>query len=464
MKHSHIYLVHLLLTCLLLVCTALFSCRRWVEIDMPIDKITAAKTFSSNETATAAVLGLYSQMMPTLPFFSCGGTSIYAGLSSDELLLTSTTSTEETEFQQNKLSASNGTISLNFWQRAYKLIYQANACIEGLQASPTLKPGVKDQLLAESRFTRAWIYYYLVNLFGDVPLVLTTDYKLNATLPRALQSQVYQQIVQDLLQAKSALPATYPTAGKVRPNKWAAAALLARVYLHLQDWNQAETEATDIISSGTYGLVTNLNNVFLANSNEAIWQLAPVESGFNTTESRYFVPVTTATVKPTYILSPALLSAFETGDVRRTSWVASKTIAPDVFYYPFKYKVRNVGLPVTENYMVMRYAEVLLIRAEARAQQDKITEAKLDLNAIRSRASLAGTTANTKQDLLTAVEKERRIEFFAEWGHRWIDLKRTGRVDLVLGTKPNWTSTGALYPIPLNDMLRNPFLKQNPGY
>ena len=450
---------------LLLICVTGLSCKKFVTVDLPVDKVTAETVFSNEETATSAVVGIYSQMMPTIPFYSCGGTTIYAGLSADEFQLTNATNAEDVEFEQNKLSVANSTLSFNFWQRAYKIIYQSNACIEKLSASSILRPLTRDQLLGEAKFIRAFHYFYLLNLFGEVPLVTGTDYRKNALLPRTPAREIYAQIVSDLMEAKSLLAAVYPSAGRVRPNKQAAIALLARVYLYQQDWAAAEKEATEIINTGAYSLLTNLADVFLATSNEAIWQLMPVESGFNTTEARSFIPTTSASTKPAYAVTSQLLAAFEQGDARKSAWLASKTVAGQPYYYPFKYKVRNLSLPVTEYYMVLRYAEQLLIRAEARAHQDNITGAKHDLDSIRSRAGLPPSIATDKESLLTAIEHERQIELMAEWGHRWFDLRRTGKVDAVIGNmKPSWQSSAALFPIPLTEILQNPSLTQNQGY
>jgi hypothetical protein len=120
----------------------------------------------------------------------------------------------------------------------------------------------------------------------------------------------------------------------------------------------------------------------------------------------------------------------------------------------------------TEYLMVLRLAEQFLIRAEARAHQKNLADAISDLNIIRHRAGLPDLSSSLVQaDVLAAVEKEKRIEFFAEFGHRWFDLKRTGRVDAVLAPiKPLWTSTAAFYPLPFSELQKDPNLTQNPGY
>lgn len=456
---------HLMYLIVLLQWLVLSSCKKFIEVELPIDKITSATVFSSDETASAAVDGIYSQMMPVSLFYSSGATTIYGGLSADELMLTNATVAEQAEFESNTLRPDNNIVWSAFWQRAYKLIYQSNACIENLSRSNTLTPKLKDRLMGEALFLRAFHYFLLTNLFGPVPLITSTDFQMTASTPRTDVSEIYNQIKADLQQAKLLLPVAYTGAGRIRPNRWAASALLARVHLYQREWASAEIEASAVISSGSYSLVLNPANVFLATSTESVWQLAPVEIGFNTTEPRYLVPVPTGTTKPTYALRTGLLSVFEPGDTRKNAWVGSKTVGSETLYFPFKYKVRNLNLPVTENYVVLRYAEVLLIRAEARAHQNKITEGKADLNTIRVRAGLSPSNPLTSDMLITAIEKERRIELFAEWGHRWFDLIRTGRAGEVLPPlKPGWHAGSTLFPIPLPEILRNPTLTQNPGY
>jgi len=408
------------------------------------------------------MLGIYAQMMITTPMIGSGGVTIYTGLSADELDYTGTTAAIA-EFRINSLTPVNSYVSTDFWQRAYAYIYHINAVIEGIAASEKMSATAKTQLTAEAMFMRAYLYYYLVNLFGDVPLITVTDHEKNMVVSRTPVTQVMEQIVNDLSFAKQHLPLQLSGFIKTRPNSYAASAMLARVYLHFQRWDEAETEATKVMSSGVFTLVTNTDMVFNANSNEAILQLAPVASNFNTTEGSSFIPAS-ATARPNYVLTANLLAAFETNDKRKTSWTRTVTVASQPYTHPFKYKIRS-GATVTEYYMLLRLAELYLLRAEARAEQNKLADAKTDLNMIRSRAGLANSTAITKGDILTAIEKERRIELFAEWGHRWIDLKRRNRADAVLQLiKPDWQPHDVLYPIPNSQILVNRLLTQNPGY
>lgn len=465
MRHQT-YIINLACSCILLVLLFVFvSCRKSLQVSGPINQITSDNVFANDETATAAVTGLYSQMQPTLLFFSCGGTTVYTGLMADEFYKTNTINNEEMEFEQNELKATNSIVFQNFWLRAYQHIYQVNVCIERLEAANGVSSTVNKQLLGEALFARAFLHFYLSAYFGDVPLLTKSSYEANAQEGRKPIAEVTAQIISDLQRAKDLLVADYPTNGRVRPNKWTACALLARVYLYEQKWSEAETEASLVILSGSYSLLTNLSEVFLGNSNETIWQLMPVEPGFNVTEARYLIPTAATTSRPNFPLTSLLVNAFEANDLRKTNWVATKTVSGQLFNYPFKYKIRNIGLPVTEYYMVFRYAEQLLIRAEARAQQNKISEGLSDLNVIRTRAGLLSSSANDKTSLLNAIEQERRVELFAEWGHRWFDIKRTGKSTQVLSPlKPGWQPTDILFPIPQSELLKNPKLTQNPGY
>ncbi len=170
--------------------------------------------------------------------------SLMTGLSSDELDLFSelTDQTYQT-FYQNRLEMLNASSSngISYWSELYNKIFICNSAIEGLMQSEKLTPSVKNQLLGEAKFTRAFFYFHLINLFGDVPLVTTTDYKVNSNLERSSISSVYQQMITDLKEAKDLLRIVFfgwcfaaEYAGvqeRVRPTTWAASALLARVYL-----------------------------------------------------------------------------------------------------------------------------------------------------------------------------------------------------------------------------------------
>ncbi len=445
-----------------LVSTGLVSCRKFIQVDPPITQLVSATVFTSDISASAAVTAIYINTISTINGLASGGLTLYAGLSADEFVNYSTSS-DQAQFYKNTLTSANSNNN-NLWSEAYNRIYAANAVIEGLANSSQVTDATKKQLVGEAKFIRAFFYFYLVNLYGDVPLTTTTNYKSNASIPRSSQSAVYQQIIADLTDAGSLLEADYSYSGgeRVRPNKRAAAALLARVYLYTHDWKDAETQATAVINNtALYRLVTDLDSVFLKNSSEAIWQLMPVGTQVNTNEGEAFILTTTPNSQA---ISRQLLNSFEPGDNRVQKWISSIVAGGQTYYYPYKYKIKT-GLPVTEYYMVMRLAEQYLVRAEARAEQNNINGAQADLNIIRNRAGLPNTTASTQATLLTAIQQERQAELFCEWGNRWLDLKRTGRADAILApVKASWNASDTLYPIPLAQIQNDPNITQNPGY
>jgi hypothetical protein len=161
--------------------------------------------------------------------------------------------------------------------------------------------------------------------------------------------------------------------------------------------------------------------------------------------------------------------AFEADDLRYTEWVRSKTVSGVEYFYPYKYRVRTPasGDPHKEYTTLLRLAEQYLIRAEARAWQNKLTgvnSAQADVNVIRARAGLPNTLASTQEELFMVIAHERRVELFTE-GHRWFDLVRAGNADAVLSpVKPDWNATDSRWPVPLAELTKNPMLTQNPGY
>lgn len=461
MKINYIKITFLIL--LVIVSFYFTACKKFVAVDDPNDQFNSDKVFSDSTTATGAVTGIYSEMLTNRNLFANSATTLYAGMSSDELYYY--TPGLKDEFSNNQITQENHiNIDNSFWIPAYKYIYAANLCIEKLSQSQKLSTSLKTQLTGEAKFIRAFCYFHLINLFGDVPFLTSTRYQDNATAPRVGVSEVYSQIINDLNEAKTLLSAKYPTSQRVRPNKWTAAALLSRCYLYTNRWQEAESEANAIINSSQYVLETDLNTVFLKNSREAIWQILPVRPGFNTYEGLEILP-TSSFSPPTYIMRPDLLNSFEIGDNRKMAWTNSRVYNGNTLYYPYKYKIPN-GSSLNEYYMVFRLAEQYLIRAEAEVNQNKMTEAIADINIIRSRAGLPGTDANNKESIKLAIEHERRVELFCEWGNRWYDLKRTDRANNILSPLKGstWQSTDVLWPIPRQEINLNPSLTQNQGY
>ncbi|MET7000360.1 RagB/SusD family nutrient uptake outer membrane protein [Chitinophaga defluvii] len=453
------------------LCIVASSCKKYLELNAPKDQLLDKLVFTTDESATAAVVGIYNQMVDNPYEFAAGATTKYVSLSADELDYTVSDQDYE-EYENNALMPRNAYLSL-LWSPCYKYIYQSSACIAGIEKSGTITAGVKQQLLGEAKFLRAFCYFYLVNFFGEVPLITGTDFEQNAIQPKTAEQKVYEYIVTDLKDAKALLSSGYVTGEKVRANSWSAAALLARVYLYMQDWEKAGIAANEVIQSGLYLPLSHPDSVFLKNSKEAIWQLMPTNSSINTREGVDFIPAVSPSALPFFVIKEELLESFEEEDIRRKSWIGIKTVEGKDYAYPYKYKVNRTVGEIKEYYTVFRLAEQYLIRAEARAHLGQYDGSREDVNAIRKRAGLSGITAAGQAGLLAAIERERRIEFMFEWGHRWFDLKRTPAIDVSGKTradevlsliKPNWRSTAVIYPVPQAEIDANPFLKQSPGY
>jgi hypothetical protein len=442
------------------------SCRKFVTIPPPENQLVTSTVFADSADATTAVLGIYINMMETTGYnFPSGGITRFCGLAADELY-PNTGSADDNEYFENAIPSTSNETSV-FWTGAYQYVYQANACIAGLTASTGLSNSCKNQLMGESLVVRAFLYFNMVNLWGPVPLVTSTDYKVNESMPRTSRDSVYQQIIADLQMADSLMTAAYPSTGRLRPNQYTAAALLAKVYLYLGQWANAGKAASQVLSSGLYSLVPNLNNVFLPGSNETIWQLSPILQGYETPDGMNFVQFG---VIPSYVITNNLLSAYEPGDQRFVDWLDSNEVNGTAYYFPYKYQLGYDGWPnggPSEDYIVFRLGEQYLIRAEAEAETGDSTDAIIDLNVIRSRAQLPNYNPVNQGGLLAAIQHERRIEMAYEWGNRWFDLKRTGTINNILGTvemKPGWQATDSLLPIPLGQIQSNPYLIQNLGY
>ncbi|HEX3165784.1 MAG TPA: RagB/SusD family nutrient uptake outer membrane protein [Chitinophagaceae bacterium] len=453
--------------------TILPSCKKFVTVENPPGILTTEKVFADDRSATSAIVSIYIDMM-NYQFggdgsFVCFSMTALAGFSGNELQWTqnNTNAPAFQEFTTHDLTPPNRNVAA-FWKDGYNYIYRANAILEGIAASAGMTADGKKLVEGEAKFIRGFCYFYLVNLFGDVPLVLITDYRANMKMARTPSATVWEQILNDLKDAKQLLPANYPTPERLRPNRATVGALLARAYLYLGRWAEAEAESDAIIASSVYGAALPAPDlVFKKESTETIWQLQPVRAGINTNEAFFFL--TTVDTRPSYEITQNLLSAFEPNDKRKTQWIGfSSPVANPTWAFPAKYK-DGTSATVTEYYIVFRLTEQYLIRAEARAHQggSKLAQAITDLNTVRSRAGLPVANPADQNAFYLAMEKERQVEFFAEWGHRWLDLKRTNRAEAVL--KPlsvtnSWKPGSELYPVPADEIAKNPLLIQNPGY
>lgn len=459
--------------CLLLITLLNTGCEKLIAIDPPLNEVSSTLAFATDNTAKSTLSGMFGLLSQSST--QNVNLTLYGSLQSDDLQYLSV-ATANLELMNNTYTL-RSTVSTDQWNNWYNIIYQANAIIAGLQSSTTVSATVKQQLTAQATFVRAYCYFNLVNTFGDVPLVLETDVTKTAFLAREATAKVYQQIIADLLASKANLPADYSfTAGdRIGVNKFAATALLARIYLFVGQYQDAETNASEVIASSLYKIVPAADmgtKVFIKNSTECIWQMTAPLSSTNqyTAEAATFIPSTYTVARIQYKVRPDLISSFAATDLRLLRWINSVTVSGATYPIPFKYKYRSntlaVAAGVNEQQVVLRLAEQYLIRAEARARiGSNLSGARDDMNVIRTRAQAAVSTTAVQAALLDEIALEYRKEYFCEQSFRWFNLKRTGQADAVLAAlKPTYKPTSKLLPIPLDATNANPNLVQNPGY
>ena len=403
--------------------------------------------------------------------------------------------TTQNEFDQFYIDTQNSMIA-NFWKAAYKVINRTNTIlgrIDGIEINTELANRYK----LECKFIRALMYFNLVRVYGDVPLVLKEiSISESYDILREPKENVYNQIIADLKEAQD-LPVSYSTAEDGRATQGAAKALLANVYMTLHKYAEAETILAEIINSGRYSLLENtpgsLNidgykNVFSPvnhNSKEGIFEIQFLKGGYGegSNYANNFAPENSGTnvvavggTGGNNIPEMDIYNAYEEGDLRRdfsmslgyydnrknNEWVESRYVCK---FMDVPYQNNDAS----NNYPVIRYADVILMYAEALNQNGKTAEACKYLNMTRRRGFGYQTTETSPVDLQTTdkaqfalmVEQERRVELAFE-NHRWFDLIRTGRAVKVMRSKGfSLNETNLICPIPQKQIDVNPKLTQN---
>jgi starch-binding outer membrane protein, SusD/RagB family len=447
---------------LVVVLCSMTACESFLEIDAPKNKLVSETVFEDASTVKSALANIYYKMREQGMISGNFGLSVNMGAYADELDYYGR-NTNQLNLFSHTITANDPTV-LSWWNQAYNLIYAANDIIQGMEQATALTDGDRNRFKGQALFVRGFLHSLLVGLYGDIPYIKTTNYLENNTVSRMTENAVYEEIIKDLGLAVDLLDDV--TGERVLPNKSAARALLARMYLYHGDWELAEVTAGLVI--GSHVLETDITKVFLKNAKETLWQLKPGGVSIKNTQEAQRL-IITAIPTQGYALTTNLLSAFETGDLRRTNWVGSFTSNDKLttLYFAHKYKQTiNTTTQSLEYSIVMRLAEQYLIRAEARAHIGNISGAQADINKLRNRAGLANTTASSTEDLLTAVLHERQVELFTEHGHRWFDLNRFNKATEVVSLiKPNWKAANTLLPLPGKELEVNPNLEpQNSGY
>lgn len=468
------------------------SCSDFLEQNPQTD-LSENDFYKTADDILSAVNGAYSSLQENDIY---GNWYVFGEIPSDNTRnQLSGSVTTQNEFDQFYIDTQNSMIA-NFWKAAYKVINRTNTVlgrIDGIDINTDLANRYK----LECKFIRALMYFNLVRVYGDVPLVLKEiSISESYDILREPKENVYNQIIADLKEAQG-LPVSYPTAEDGRATQGAAKALLADVYMTLHKYAEAETILAEIINSGRYSLLENtpgsLNidgykNVFSPvnhNSKEGIFEIQFLKGGYGegSNYANNFAPENSGTnvvavggTGGNNIPEMDIYNAYEEGDLRRdfsmslgyydnrknNEWVESRYVCK---YMDVPYQNNDAS----NNYPVIRYADVILMYAEALNLNGKTAEACKYLNMTRRRGFGYQTTETSPVDLQTTdkaqfslmVEQERRVELAFE-NHRWFDLIRTGRAVEVMRSKGfSLNETNLICPIPQKQIDVNPKLTQN---
>ena len=481
-----------IISTILFVAILFDSCNKFLDVQ-PVsngiatgstDSITY-KTASEIEAALAGVYSGFKNEYFELDYFVNGDAQsddAYAGADNPANF----------QIDDFKIDATNSNVSRD-WAYLYSIIGNANSVINNVAGvpDPALTPERKSEILGEASFIRAFMYFQLVQQWGDVPLQLKEVKTISADLlpeiysilfpPRSAAADVYKQIILDLETALANVKPTGTNKGFVTTG--AVNAILAKVYATQDphDWPKVLTYCNNVIAGG-YSLLPDYHMLWdnlHKNSPESIFEIN--YTGGSTDGNWGASMFRGLDWKKFNIPSNDLVKAFDTekDTVRKNAsiiWIDVTGKWSDIHWpqtnYPFLNKWHNFEQGSDQNYIFIRLADILLLKAEALNETGDLAGAADLVNVIRSRAKLANTTANSQAAMRLAIEKERRLELAFE-GVRWFDLKRTGRAidvmnsavgpdDVPLGY--HLTQNRLVFPIPQAELDKNTKLVQNPGY
>lgn len=459
------------------------SCRSNLE-EVPLSFLSESNSFNNADDATTAINAVYgrAKAIYQMPMIVLGD------LSGDDLWIRSDADPITSEIDQFKYTASNNYFD-TFYTNSYITIDRANRVIENVPKI-AMDTKLRDQIVAEAKFLRALHYFNLVQAFGDVPLVTkTTTDVVNVKIPRDPAAKVYGQIIQDLQDAEKALPISYSAAAEIgRATVGAAKSILAKVYLTHKEWANAAAKAREVIDSKTYRLVPDYQDVFnpdKENGPEHIFslQFSCLQPKYGSAMAENFAIYFSYPINQTggaFQVTDSYANSFVAGDYRRqVAVITQKTLANGTVVqsrtgpHLDKYWDPNAcgAAAARNNFLVIRYADVLLMYAEALNELNgPDAEAYNAINLVRARARKGAATGPqdltglTQSQFRDAVLQERSWELAGE-GHRRWDLLRTGKL-LEAARKQGYDPSEKylLFPIPTFERDANPALTQNPGF
>jgi tetratricopeptide (TPR) repeat protein len=434
-------------------------------------------TYTPNEF----VIGVYGNFTGFTYAFSWLGVTEIISDNADKGSSPSDTGTDK--HLLDGLEFSSTTPSINaVWTEWYKTIGRATYAIEYTQDFEMSDENLRNRLIGEARFLRALNYFFLVRYFGDVPI------QERDVTQRAPKDEVYEYIIADLEYAIENLPAKgeYPPEELGRATRGAAQAYLSKVYLVRENWDQALNYANQVIDSGEYSLPPNYEEIWREVGENGPGSIFEIQARGQSTAHGIQQYSTTQGARgtsgwgwgfntPTQDLVDAYDS--EGDEIRKDATIIfagetlydGREVSPNVEnprYNEKAYSAANAGSgDGDKNMRLMRYAEVLLIKAEALNELDRSAEALPPLNEVRDRVELAPVTTTNQSQLRQAIWKERRLELAFEHD-RWFDLLRTGQAAEVMQAhgKPFIEDKHELFPIPEEQLRKTPEMEQNPGY
>jgi starch-binding outer membrane protein, SusD/RagB family len=472
----------------------LISCNKLVEEPQSI--IIAPQFYKTQADAVAAVSAAYgtlnSDPAADFPIYGRNLNLLTGNGSDDQVYSPSNTNPDVRALGTATYVSANDRVKKN-WQQHYYGISRANVSIDNIP-NISMDTALQQRLIREAKFIRALLYFNIVRLWGDAPLILhdPTSTDVNALkVPRASKEDVYAQIISDLTDA-TLLPKSFTGADKGRATSGAAHALLAKVYVTRKDWSNALTELSEVMNGGYgYAIFDNYYDAFqkaTKNGKEHIFSVQ-FESNLGAKNSQqYLSSAVFNSFNPAVYpgdgpADSSLYLIFDSNDTRRSVTFYTTQFNPATgqtvnFGAPrFNKFIDYTVSPLTAqsnsglNFPVIRYADILLLYAETLNELNggPTPEAYNAINAVRTRAHIGILTEGMSQaDFRDSVFLERRKEFIQE-GMRWFDLSRRGGTYLYDALKKIAAKTGAavkdtLYPIPAIEISVNPLLTQNPGW
>lgn len=419
--------------------------------------VSETQSLVDKKSADAALIGAYNSLSQNS---YQGVTFRYTvNLASDNLKWVGNTPTNR-EFDVYGIFATNTRVS-ELWAAIYKTINIANNIITIVPTinDVTFSQADRNNSRGEAFFLRAYSYFDLVRLWGNVPIQTQPAKTISDAegISNSTPAEIYKQVERDLDSAETLLSSAI---NRNRANKFTAKALKARLYLYLKDWIKAESYATELINNSASFKLVKPYNLFFASKNttESIFEIDYTINNKNSWAGNWFASNITGGKRellPTDDFITLVKNPNIGGD---RSFLLLNVGGVDYGNMNFKIATGD------DQVYAIRIAEMYLIRAEARAEIGASTdfaEALQDLNVIRSRANVPPIISVTdKNELIDKILLERRIEFAYE-SQRWFDLIRREKAQSVLGITD---ASKLLFPIPKQQILVNPSLKQNPGY